>query len=97
VAVDVTGFFDLAHHGAPAAATGDQAAERELLLHLARLVGAATVEDCLDLLTQFPRDDRLVGTMVHRAVEVEVAGADPIAQNLCTVGEKRFRSDTRNP
>jgi hypothetical protein len=86
VVVDVAALLDLAHHGAAAVAAGDQAAEGELLLHLARLLGAAPVEDRLDLLPQLAGHDSLVGAVVHRAVEVEIAGVNPVTKDLVNGG-----------
>jgi len=64
------------------ATAADQAREGELMAALLGPLGKAVVQDLLHPLPEFARDKRLVFALVGPAAIVEVAGVDPLAQDL---------------
>lgn len=70
-------------------AARDQAAEGERIPHLVGLLVATAVKSCLQVLLQFSRDDRLVGTVVGGSVEFRITTVDAVAHDLADGGDGR--------
>jgi hypothetical protein len=80
VVVHVLPLFQLADKQAAAVAAVDQSGE--IVLHFPRLVLGASIQQLLNTLPTFAGDQRLVRARVRATVPIEIAGVQPLSQDL---------------
>jgi len=66
-------------------AAGNQAREREIVLHAAMLAGVAPVHHVLHSFPQVPRDQRLMAALVETAIPFELAHVKPVPEDFAPI------------
>ncbi|MCY4326353.1 MAG: hypothetical protein OXC53_02010 [Rhodobacteraceae bacterium] len=90
VIIDVFLLLHLTDNGAPTSGTGDQPGKREVMFGTFRFPRRPAVQDGLDPLPQFDRNERDMLALISRPLPVKLTGVDAVTQN-------RMNSAHRHP